>query len=180
MRNAEPVEFRIPRSAFCIQSAGLRENRTRLCQMFFTLAGQVFSLAAHHRHGQVPLVRRDEGRTYGVGRRDGHGRGQPRAARPKDRIVSRSSRPEDADPAEYGGLLRRRSRDPHGTSCTRSSRNRLDQARGDRRSDNAAARQRTNARSRKSSCKRRLYRAAVFHRRSDHGEESCSTPAARR
>ena len=103
------------------------------------LGGRAVGLAADRRHRRLPLARADGGGAGRLRHRDRHRRAAPR--RPRRRgLGARRDRPARAlRPAQHGRLLHRPRRGPHRPARPRGVRDRLDQARGDRRRPHPAA-----------------------------------------
>ena len=127
------------------------------------------ALAAAARHGRVPLARGAVRRARRVRLRARHRRAAPHRPGPArlDRRRARLGRRPAA--AEHGRLLHGPRRRADREAGARGVRDRLGQARGDRRRAHAAARRARAARGRRGARRRRLRRAPVHERRPDPG-----------
>ena len=125
------------------------------------------ALAADRRHRRLPLARADGGRARGLRDRDRHRRpapGEPRGAGVADR-PDRAARP--LLPAEHGRLLHGPRRGPDRAAGARGVRDRLGQARGDRRRPHPAPRRAGAADRGRDAGRRGLHGAPLHERRPD-------------
>ena len=124
-------------------------------------------LAPDRRDRRLPLARADGGGAGRLRGGDRHRRPAPHRPRRQGLGARRDRQARPLRPAQHGRLLHRPRRGPHRAARPRGVRDRLDQARGDRRRPHPLPRRGRAARRRRDPGRRGLHRPPLHQRRPD-------------